>query len=106
MEGYRGSGAYLAVVAGVFATSGSLLGKLAGANDASSLVSWRQIRIVNKTTALIRAIYVRGIETIFGNNDEENIYIIARPFFSFFFAKLLIRIFDNISKTSDRKLRD
>ncbi|XP_070153936.1 transmembrane protein 42 [Polyergus mexicanus] len=37
MEGYRGSGAYLAVVAGVFATGGSLLGKLAGANDASSL---------------------------------------------------------------------
>lgn len=39
MEGYRGSGAHLAVVAGVFATAGSLLGKLAGGADASSLVS-------------------------------------------------------------------
>ena len=39
-------GAYLAVVAGIFATGGSLLGKLAGGADASSLVSWRPIRIV------------------------------------------------------------
>ncbi|XP_072757689.1 transmembrane protein 42 isoform X2 [Anoplolepis gracilipes] len=36
MEGYRGSGAHLAVVAGVFATAGSLLGKLAGADTSSS----------------------------------------------------------------------
>lgn len=42
MAEYRGRGAYLAVLAGVFATGGSLLGKLAGV-DASSLVSWRQI---------------------------------------------------------------
>ncbi|XP_011154706.1 transmembrane protein 42 [Harpegnathos saltator] len=45
MEGHRhgdgvgGSGAHLAVVAGIFATGGSLLGKLAGGADASSLPS-------------------------------------------------------------------
>ncbi|KAL6432629.1 hypothetical protein ACFW04_006227 [Cataglyphis niger] len=38
MEEYRGSGAHLAIVAGVFATGGSLLGKLAGADNASSLL--------------------------------------------------------------------
>jgi len=37
--GGAGSGAHLAVIAGIFATSGSLLGKLAGGADASSLVS-------------------------------------------------------------------
>ncbi|EFN70739.1 hypothetical protein EAG_07111 [Camponotus floridanus] len=37
MEGYRGSGAHLAVLSGIFATGGSLLGKLAGAVDATSL---------------------------------------------------------------------
>jgi len=41
-----GGKAHHAIVAGIFATSGSLLGKLAGGVDASSLVSWRQIRIV------------------------------------------------------------
>ena len=46
--GGAGSGAHLAVIAGIFATSGSLLGKLAGGADASSLVSWRPIRIVGK----------------------------------------------------------
>lgn len=39
MKGYSGSGAHLAVVGGVFATGGSLLGKLAGGADASSLAS-------------------------------------------------------------------
>ncbi|KAG5306496.1 DUS22 phosphatase, partial [Acromyrmex insinuator] len=37
--GGAGSGAHLAVIAGIFATSGSLLGKLAGGADASSLSS-------------------------------------------------------------------
>jgi len=46
--GGAGGGAYLAVVAGIFATSGSLLGKLAGGADASSLVSWRPIQIAGK----------------------------------------------------------
>jgi len=46
--GGAGSGAHLAVIAGIFATSGSLLGKLAGGADASSLVSWRPIRIVGE----------------------------------------------------------
>ncbi|GAB1862198.1 Transmembrane protein 42-like [Camponotus japonicus] len=39
MEGYRGSGAHLAVLSGIFATGGSLLGKLAGAVDATSLAT-------------------------------------------------------------------
>jgi len=51
MEGRGGgAGAHLAVIAGIFATSGSLLGKLAGGADASSLVSWRPIRIAGKET--------------------------------------------------------
>ncbi|XP_011871031.1 PREDICTED: transmembrane protein 42 [Vollenhovia emeryi] len=37
--GGAGGGAYLAVAAGIFATAGSLLGKLAGGADASSLPS-------------------------------------------------------------------
>lgn len=48
MEGHRGSKAHLAVLSGIFATGGSLLGKLAGAVDATSLVSWRQIQISSK----------------------------------------------------------
>ncbi|XP_032683039.1 transmembrane protein 42 [Odontomachus brunneus] len=43
MEGHQDGGgvggAHLAVVAGIFATGGSLLGKLAGGADASSLLS-------------------------------------------------------------------
>ncbi|XP_077273687.1 transmembrane protein 42 isoform X2 [Temnothorax americanus] len=35
-RGSRGGGAYLAVFSGIFATAGSLLGKLAGGADASS----------------------------------------------------------------------
>jgi len=42
----NGGKSHYAIVAGIFATSGSLLGKLAGGVDASSLVSWRQIRII------------------------------------------------------------
>ncbi|TGZ51749.1 transmembrane protein 42 [Temnothorax longispinosus] len=38
-RGSRGGGAYLAVFSGIFATAGSLLGKLAGGADASSLTS-------------------------------------------------------------------
>lgn len=40
MEGRSGAnGAYFAIIAGIFATGGSLLGKLAGGAEASSLVS-------------------------------------------------------------------
>lgn len=47
--GGAGGGAHLAVIAGIFATGGSTLGKLAGGAEASSLVSWRPIRIADKT---------------------------------------------------------
>ncbi|XP_011684892.1 PREDICTED: transmembrane protein 42 [Wasmannia auropunctata] len=54
------TGAHLAVVAGIFATSGSLLGKLAGGADASSLPS-----LLLKGTLLILMIVCNTIGCTF-----------------------------------------
>ncbi|XP_077273684.1 uncharacterized protein LOC143903697 isoform X1 [Temnothorax americanus] len=56
-RGSRGGGAYLAVFSGIFATAGSLLGKLAGGADASSsLVSRRPIQIAAPTSLLLKGV--------------------------------------------------
>lgn len=83
MEGHddsTGGGTHLAVVAGIFATCGSLLGKLAGGADASSLVSGRfeSLRNINKLEIVILFSEEKNLII----KDIYNIYYILNIYFT------------------------